>query len=222
MCWRVEKQAEKRDISGKGNNGCGGYQKIRCTKRYFWATRLISDRGSAFTSSLFKDYCRAENINHILTTTGVPRGNGQVERINGVIVPALTKLAIRDPTKWYKHAAALQRYINSTNSRSTGRTPFQLMFGTCMRNPEDLQLARALEEAIMDDFEAERCEMREAAKLRIEKNQEENRLCSNRWRKVGRKYSVGDTKNSVFCRSQSSAVLFGSIPSNESQTKRSV
>ncbi|GFW23961.1 transposon Tf2-6 polyprotein [Trichonephila clavipes] len=44
--------------------------------------RIISDRGSAFTSKLFNDYCDEENIQHLQIATGVPRGNGQVERIH--------------------------------------------------------------------------------------------------------------------------------------------
>ncbi|GFV09210.1 pro-Pol polyprotein [Trichonephila clavipes] len=44
--------------------------------------RIISDdRGSAFTSKLFNDYCDEENIQYVQIATGVPRGNGQVERI---------------------------------------------------------------------------------------------------------------------------------------------
>ncbi|GFT93321.1 retrovirus-related Pol polyprotein from transposon 17.6 [Trichonephila clavipes] len=42
--------------------------------------RIISDRGSAFTSKLFYDYCDEENIQHLQIATGVPRGNGQVEQ----------------------------------------------------------------------------------------------------------------------------------------------
>ncbi|GFT44482.1 retrovirus-related Pol polyprotein from transposon 17.6 [Trichonephila clavipes] len=54
--------------------------------------RIISDRGSAFTSKLFNDYCDEENIQHLQIATGVPRGNGQVERIHRTLIPVLTKL----------------------------------------------------------------------------------------------------------------------------------
>lgn len=59
--------------------------------------RIISDRGTAFTSGSFQEYCKEGKIEHVLITTGVPRGNGQVERINGIIIPALTKLSVADP-----------------------------------------------------------------------------------------------------------------------------
>ncbi|KAH8409637.1 hypothetical protein KR215_004167, partial [Drosophila sulfurigaster] len=44
--------------------------------------RIISDRGSAFTSAAFESYVKENGIEHIWSTTGVPRGNGQVERVN--------------------------------------------------------------------------------------------------------------------------------------------
>lgn len=44
--------------------------------------QIVSDRSAAFTSNLFRKYCTDENIEHVLITAGVPRGNGQVERIN--------------------------------------------------------------------------------------------------------------------------------------------
>ncbi|GFW93601.1 retrovirus-related Pol polyprotein from transposon 17.6 [Trichonephila clavipes] len=64
--------------------------------------RIISER-SAFTSKLFNDYCDEEKIQHLQIATGVPRGNGQVERIHQTLIPVLTKLSLDDSTKWYKY-----------------------------------------------------------------------------------------------------------------------
>ncbi|XP_076660118.1 uncharacterized protein LOC143363405 [Halictus rubicundus] len=64
--------------------------------------RIISDRGAAFTSVDFQNYCMDEGIRHILVTTGVPRGNGQVERTIRTIIPVLTKLSLDKPDQWYK------------------------------------------------------------------------------------------------------------------------
>nr|XP_012217679.1 PREDICTED: uncharacterized protein LOC105669359 [Linepithema humile] len=63
---------------------------------------IISDRGTAFSSKEFQDYCENERIKHILITTGLPRANRQVEKINRTIIPILTKLSLKDPTKWVK------------------------------------------------------------------------------------------------------------------------
>ncbi|GFW76314.1 retrovirus-related Pol polyprotein from transposon 17.6 [Trichonephila clavipes] len=54
-----------------------------------------------------------KNIQHLQIPTGVPRGNGQVERIHRTLIPVLTKLSLDDSTKWYKYVDRLQRILNS-------------------------------------------------------------------------------------------------------------
>lgn len=60
--------------------------------------RIITDRGTAFTSNDFTKYCNDEGIQLIHITTGIPRGNGQVEIIHRTIIPVLTKLCLENPT----------------------------------------------------------------------------------------------------------------------------
>ena len=93
---------------------------------------MISNQGPAFCPE-FKDYCESEKTEHIPITMGIPRGNRQVERLHAKIMPILSKLSINDPNKWYKHVEAVQRTINATTSRSTGKTPFKIMTGLKMR-----------------------------------------------------------------------------------------
>lgn len=62
--------------------------------------RIISDRGTSFTSQEFKSYCKEENIQQVLITTGVPRSNGQVERVNHTLIPLLSKLSAPNPGDW--------------------------------------------------------------------------------------------------------------------------
>jgi len=38
------------------------YPEIRTAEVHFNPSRIITDRGTAFTSTEFKDYCRKENI----------------------------------------------------------------------------------------------------------------------------------------------------------------
>ena len=78
--------------------------------------------------------------------TGIPLGNGQVERIHCIIIPVLSKLTIDDSTKQFKHVDKLQRILNSTVTRSTKITPFQLLTSVRMKNKEDLMIRDILEE----------------------------------------------------------------------------
>ncbi|GFS88226.1 hypothetical protein TNCV_3149861 [Trichonephila clavipes] len=119
--------------------------------------RINSDRGSAFTSKLFNDYCDEENIQHLQIATGVPRGNGQVERIHRTLIPVLTKLSLDDSTKWYKYVDRLQRILNSTISRSTKWTPFELLVGIKMRNKEDI----LIKDLLLEEMAKELLEQRE-------------------------------------------------------------
>jgi len=168
-------------------------QKLRLQQTTFGnPRRIISDRGSAFTSKEFNDFCEEEQIEHVVITTGIPRGNGQVERIFGTITPVLAKLAKDEPTKWFKYVPEVQRIMNSTISRATKYTPFELMTGMKMRNKDDLKIKEILEEENKEMIWKDREALREDAKANILKLQEENRRQFNRRRKKARKYNKGD------------------------------
>lgn len=126
--------------------------------------RIISDRGSAFTSHEFEDYCKQEKIHRHLITTGIPRANGQVERLNRMIIPLLTKLAAPRPHEWFKYLSQAQQCINTTWSRSTGTTTtFKLLFGVCPRMKDDPELTELFLKEMSHEFDEERNNLREQA-----------------------------------------------------------
>ncbi|GFT39561.1 retrovirus-related Pol polyprotein from transposon 17.6 [Trichonephila clavipes] len=156
------------------------FEKLKQQQKTFGnPIRIISDRGSAFTSKLFNDYCDEENIQHLQIATCVPRrnaqGNGQVERIHRTLIPVLTKLSLDDSTKWYKYVDRLQRILNSTISRSTKWTPFELLVGIKMRNKEDILIKDFLLEEMAKELLEQREFLRNDAKRNIETLQSENR-----------------------------------------------
>ncbi|GFX16283.1 retrovirus-related Pol polyprotein from transposon 17.6 [Trichonephila clavipes] len=126
------------------------------------------NESSAFTSKLFNYYCDEENIQHLQIATGVLRGNGQVERIHRTLIPVLTKLSLDDSTKWYKYVDRLQRVLNSTISRSTKWTPFELLVGIKMRNKEDILIKDLLLEEMAKELLEQREFLRNDAKKNIE------------------------------------------------------
>ncbi|GFY13655.1 transposon Tf2-11 polyprotein [Trichonephila clavipes] len=153
--------------------------------------RIITDKGTAFTSKEFREYCENENIQHLSTTTGIPRGNGQIERIHSSLIPILSKLSTDDASKWYKFVPAVQRTLNSTISRSTRMTPFQLLIGVNMRTKQDLEILQLLEEEIVETFTENREKFGEEAKRNIPKMQEENCRNFNKKRKKAYQYEIG-------------------------------
>ncbi|GFS87178.1 hypothetical protein TNCV_1130631 [Trichonephila clavipes] len=133
-----------------------------------------------------------ENIQHLQIATGVPRGNGQVERIHRTLIPVLTKLSLDDSTKWYKYVDRLQRILNSTISRSTKWTPFELLVGIKMRNKEDILIKDLLLEEMVKELLEQREFLRNDVKKNIETLQSENRKTYNRRRNKASLYKEGD------------------------------
>lgn len=154
--------------------------------------RIISDRGTAFTSQEFKNYCEQEKIQHHRITTGFPMANGLIERINRVIIPILTKMSLRNLGKWYQHVSKLQQALNSTFHRSIAKTPFRLLKGVEMRCSGDLKLREILETEWQHQFEESRDDLRQQAKIQIGKIQEENKKTYNSRRRAPSRYAVGD------------------------------
>lgn len=153
--------------------------------------RIIADKGSAFRANLFQDFCNEQNIEVILCTAGVPRGNGQVERIHRIVIAALAKLSFENPEEWYEHIDDVQRILNTTMQRAINVTPFKLMFGVEM-NQNDSDVRRIIEHEIMEDFCDEREQIRNEAKESILKIQQENKRTFNKNRKEARKYEIND------------------------------
>lgn len=125
--------------------------------------RIISDRGTAFTSNEFKDYCVEEKISHVLTTTGIPRANGQIERVNRTLIPLLTKLADPKREEWFKYIELAQLYLNCVIHRSIGTTLFHLLFGTHARTKSDIRIRELLEKEWVEDFQNGRHDLRSNA-----------------------------------------------------------
>lgn len=155
--------------------------------------RIITDKGTAFTSTNFKKFCENENIELIHITTGVPRGNGQVERVNNIIIPVLTKLSIENPEKWFQHTAKVQQFLNKTYQRAIDMSPSELMFGKQLRMKEDIQIKELIDQEIANSFFDEREHLRTQAKNQIHKIQIENKKNFDAKRKKARQYKIGDT-----------------------------
>ena len=155
-------------------------------------SRIITDRGTAFTSNDFHDYCKNQNIELIHITTGIPRGNGQIERMLQTVIPVLSKLSIDDPTKWFKHVEAVQRTLNITVSSSTKRSPFELLIGVPMRHKEDSHILQLLQDEYVNSFIDQRNTLRNIAKQNILKIQEMNKRTFNKHRKKAPQYQLHD------------------------------
>ena len=108
-------------------------------KRFIWkniVTRfgvphtLISNNGLQFDSKAFKKYCSDLGITNRYSTLAYPQGNGQAEVVNKVIVSGLKKKLDNAKGKWVEELPHVLWTYRTTPRRSTGETPFSMMYGT--------------------------------------------------------------------------------------------
>ena len=105
--------------------------------RFGAPTKLLSDQGREFDNNLFKEVEKLAGIKKIRTTPYHPQTNGLVERMNETILQMLRTLDVTEKSKWHKSLAKVVFAYNATKHKSTGYSPFHLMFGRHPRLPLD-------------------------------------------------------------------------------------
>ena len=94
-------------------------------------TKLLSDRGANFTSTLAEELCAAFSIQKCRTTAYHTQCNGQVERLHQTLFHMIGKLAHNKKAQWEQHLPELLQAYNSTRSVVTSFSPHYLMLGRC-------------------------------------------------------------------------------------------
>ena len=102
----------------------GGYISI-----FRALTRLLSDRGASFMSSIIEELCKILGIKHLWTMPYHPQTNGLLERSHQMIMHMIGKLRKDKKANWPSHLAEIVHAYNATQSAVTGYSPHYLMFG---------------------------------------------------------------------------------------------
>lgn len=160
--------------------------------------RLISDRGTAFTSATFKNYCQTLNIKHVLCATATPRANGQVERMNRTILSALTS-TVEQEELWDESLSKIRWGINATISTVTGKTPYEVFLGYRPRGIADACLSAEVCDQTPVDVSSLRADVSETIvkKQLLQKQAYDKRHASPIVYHVGQQVLVRAAKSSV-------------------------
>jgi transposase InsO family protein len=104
------------------------WQNIVC--RFCVPKAITVNNGTQFDVETFKVFCDRIGTRIHFASVRHPESNGLVERANGVIMTEIMKLIFNHPRgKWPDELIKVVWSHNTTVSRSTGFTPFKLLFG---------------------------------------------------------------------------------------------
>ena len=106
--------------------------------RFGAAAQIVSDQGTNFESSLFKQVCKLLGIHKSRTTAWRPSANGQVERHNLTIKNAIRCYVSEHQKDWDVRLPLIASAIRASVNRSTGYTPNRLMLGREISIPTDI------------------------------------------------------------------------------------
>jgi transposase InsO family protein len=104
---------------------------------------IITDNGTQFTSKKFLDFYDNYHIHVLWSAVAHPKTNGQVERVNGMVLQGL-KSRIFDKLnkhgkKWAAELPSVLWSLRTTLSRATGFTPLFLVYGSEAMLPTDVE-----------------------------------------------------------------------------------
>jgi transposase InsO family protein len=99
---------------------------------------ITVDNGTQFYAETFKDFCDRIGTKIHFASVRHPESNGLVETANGVIMTGIMKLIFNQPRgKWPDELIKVVWSHKTTISRSTGFTPFKLLFSDEAITPEE-------------------------------------------------------------------------------------
>lgn len=102
----------------------------------FGAPRIIlTDQGSNFVSTLFKNVARRFRIKTIKTTAYRPQANGSVERSHQVLWEYLKQFSNKE--NWDEYLKLATFSTNTSVHEGTRYTPYELVFGKIAETPSD-------------------------------------------------------------------------------------
>ena len=91
---------------------------------------ILSDQGLQFDCQLLKSICEFANIHKVRCSPYHASTNGMIERLNRTLHSMMAKVVSDNQTDWHLHLSSISLSYNCTVHRSTGFTPFRLMYGT--------------------------------------------------------------------------------------------
>jgi hypothetical protein len=101
---------------------------------------MISDRGTSFVNRIIDKLCEDFQLKHRLTSPYRPQTNGMVERFNRTLGESIAKLVQDGEKEWDHYVDATLFAYRTKVHKTTGHTPFYLMYGRQATLPIELKI----------------------------------------------------------------------------------
>lgn len=153
-------------------------------------TRIITDRGTAFTSHSFQQFCLDHGIKHVQNAVATPRANGQCERVNHTVLNSLAALTGNvEDDMWDTQVKTVQRGLNTSVHKVLGTTPSDVLFGY---QPKGITDATLLSEIQQQMDRTDLASLRKIVKGNIDADQREQKKRYDKTRSKAHQYQSGD------------------------------
>jgi hypothetical protein len=182
-------------------------------KKFFWQNiichygmprHITINNAKYFDNAIFKVFCHQIGMKVTFASVYYPQSNATVERANSLIFKAMKKILEGEKKgKWAEVMPTAVWSHNTTVSRATNFTPFQLMYGTEAMLPEEIKhrsLWMAIE-TVPCTNEAEEKDLLESNRLKVVANLEKYQEQTRAWRDPKVKAWEFDLGNLVLLRS---------------------
>ena len=100
--------------------------------------KIISDNGIPFLNKDVRHLTEWYSISHTTSTPYYPKGNGQVETSNNILLKILGKMTKENGKRWKEELPTALWAHRVAKSQATGASPFSLVYGTKVVIPIDL------------------------------------------------------------------------------------
>ena len=165
--------------------------------RYGTPKEIVSDLGRQFTSKLVRALCELGGAKQKFTSPYHPQCNATCERMNSFIIQSVRAYCDSDQNDWpSKLPGIMMAYRSTPATRSTGLSPYQLVFGRIMVTPSDVDLLpkKSLPEAVqqhLNNLVTSLKVFKEVAEDNVKINQERYKTVHDR-KATNKQFHMGD------------------------------
>jgi hypothetical protein len=162
-------------------------------KLYGLPTSIVFDRDVRFTCHFWRTLWRKLGTKLNFSSTYHPHSDGQIEVVNKSLGNMLRSLVGENPKQWDRVLAQAKFAYNDSPNKSTGMSPFQILYGMHPRGVYELRDLGQLEKrsANGEDFAVRISELQEEVKERMQKSNAKYKMKVDLKRRE-KNYELGD------------------------------